>query len=352
MRSAGGPRLPSMARISVVICCADAADTLPQACRSARWADELVVVDSGSTDATPQIAQELADRYVMEPWRGYTHQKQFGAGLCRNDWVFVLDGDEQISPSLADELTRLSDEQLDRYDVMMVRRRNYVMGRPVRAWWPDWQSRLIHRHRCRWPHEALHEARLPSDPSRQGTLRGWIDHKRYSSAGFGDYFSGARMDERLLMVARQMHDRGKRCRWWDLALRPWISFWKFYILKRSFLDGTFGLLIAQKAAVSTQLKYAALWAVQAGASPEPQGKGSDDQGGPNEGAPPHRCRDARPAEPIMIQCEEMYRAIKALTRKPIAGKRLFRVKSLDTRSCQFYSCLRVAGFHHWEVICG
>ena len=253
-----------MSAISIAICCANAGDTLEAACRSARWADELVIVDSGSTDDTAQIAQHHADRYTVEPWRGYTDQKKFAADLCRNDWVFVLDGDETIPSGLAQELAGLSERDLERFDVLLVRRRNYVMSKAVRAWWPDWQSRLIHRHRCHWPDEALHEARLASDPSRQGRLNGWIEHKRHSQAGFRDYFSGQRMDERLLMVARQMHDRGKRCRSWDLIIRPWVAFWKFYLIKRGFVDGAFGLLMAQKAAVSTQLKYAALWAVQEG----------------------------------------------------------------------------------------
>ena len=169
-----------------------------------------------------------------------------------------------MPPELGKEITGLTEDYLDRCDVLLVKRHNYVMGRPARAWQPDWQSRLIHRKRCRWPNEALHEARLPSDSTRQGQLRGWIEHKRYSQAGFTDYFSGRRMDERLMMVARQMHARGKRCRWWDLTLRPWAAFWKFYLIKRGFLDGMFGLMIAQKAAVSVQLKYAALWAVQHG----------------------------------------------------------------------------------------
>lgn len=251
-----------MPPISVVICCANVADTLDQACQSAQWADELVVVDSGSTDATAQIAQRWADRYVAEPWRGYTHQKKFGAELCRNDWVFVLDGDEGISPTLAKELQAIDPSRLDRCDVLMMRRRNYVMGRQVRSWWPDWQSRLIHRRRCSWPEEALHEARLPSAPDRLGKLQGWIEHKQHSKSGFTDYFSGRRMDERLLMVAQQMYQRGKRCHWWDLAFRPAVAFWKSYLIKLGFLDGVFGLLIAQKAAVSTQLKYAALWTVQ------------------------------------------------------------------------------------------
>ena len=250
--------------ISVVICCANAADTLEQACKSAAWADELIIVDSGSEDDTARIAQQHADRYVLEPWRGYTGQKQFAAELCRNDWIFFLDGDELCSAELVRELQGIDASTLERYDLLLVPRRNYVMGRLVRAWWPDRLTRLFHRRRCRWSPHALHDVRLPSDPSRVRKLRGWLEHKRYSQAGFSDYFSGKRMDERLLMVARQMHQRGKRCHWWDLVFRPRAAFWKSYLIKRGFLDGTFGLLIAQKSAVSTQLKYAALWVVQNG----------------------------------------------------------------------------------------
>ena len=250
-----------MVRISVVICCANVADTLEAACQSATWADELIVVDSGSDDQTEQIARCFADRYVVEPWRGHSGQKQFAAGLARNDWIFFLDGDEQCSPQLIDELERLTPQQAERYDLLLVPRRNYVMRRLVRAWWPDRLTRIFHRQRCTWDGHVLHDTRSASHPSRQHNLSGPIEHKRHSRAGFKDYFSGRRMDERLLAVARQMHARGKRCHWWDLVFRPWFAFWKFYAIKRGFLDGTFGLLIAQKAAVSTQLKYAALWAV-------------------------------------------------------------------------------------------
>lgn len=250
--------------ISVVICCANAADTLEQACLSAKWADELVIVDSGSRDATPDLARKHATQYVVEPWRGYSHQKEFGASLCRNEWVFVLDGDEEISPELAAEISRLTPGELDKLDVLWMRRRNYVMGRHVRAWFPDWQSRLIHRGRAKWSGHALHEHRHASSPDRIRRLSGCLDHKRHSAACYGDYFSGKRMDDRLLMVAREMHAHGKRCRWWDLILRPQVAFWKSLIIKRGILDGTFGLLIAQKSSVSTQLKYSALWCVQNG----------------------------------------------------------------------------------------
>lgn len=251
-----------MKDLSVLICCANAADTLDAACRSVAWADELVIVDSGSTDATPEIARQYADRYVVEPWRGYSEQKKYGASLCRHDWVLVLDGDEEVSPALRGEVEALPADTLERYDVLSMPRRNFILGRHVRAWDPDWQSRLIHRGRCRWADEPLHDARLPSHPSRQGWLHHPLEHKRHSRAGFRDYFNGSLEDARALLIARHAVARGKRCHAWDLLLRPLLAFLKFYFIKRGFLDGQFGLLIAWKAVIGTVIKYAAIWAVQ------------------------------------------------------------------------------------------
>lgn len=261
-----------MTWLTVIIVCADVADTLDAACRSVAWADELIVVDSGSKDATAEIAKRYAHRYALEPWRGYGPQKQFAAELATHDWIFFLDGDEECSPELARELQALTPQELERYDLLLVPRKNYVMGRWARAWWPDHLTRIFHRRRVTWDAEVLHDTRQPSHPSRVRKLGGWLEHKRHSSAGFADYFSGHRLDARLLMQARQMHERGKRARWWDLLVRPWLAFGKFYFLKGGWLDGTFGLLVAQKAAVSTQLRYAALWAVQEGVDrPSEQG---------------------------------------------------------------------------------
>lgn len=237
-------------------------DTLPAACESVAWCDELVIVDSGSTDGTAELARERADVFRHEPWRGYDKQKAFANTLASHDWVLMLDADEACTPELAEELRELSDAELERYDVLHVRRRNYLLGRPVRAWDPDWQSRVVHRERVRHADEALHDARLPSSPERQRRLRGRILHKHRSHAGFEDYFGGQRLDARLPLVALQMYERGKRARWWDLALRPWLTLLKLLLLKGGWRDGTFGLLIAQKTAVTTQLKYAALWTLE------------------------------------------------------------------------------------------
>lgn len=251
-----------MAKISVLICCANAADTLHDACKSVAWADELVIVDSGSTDDTEAISRQYADVYVQEPWRGFGGQKIFGATLARNDWIYILDHDEEVDETLAKAMLDLSEKQLESYDVLLARRKNYIYGRHARGWDPDWQTRLIHRQRARWTDDVLHDSCLPSAPDRQKKLPGAILHKRTSSAGFEDYFSGRRLDARTLMVAQQAYDKGKRCSTLDLALRPPFTIFKQLFLKGAILDGAFGIMIAQKTAVTTQLKYAALWAIQ------------------------------------------------------------------------------------------
>jgi hypothetical protein len=184
--------------------------------------------------------------------------------LCRNDWVLVLDGDEECSAALGHEIASLPDADLERYDLFLMPRRNYIMGRYARAYSPDWQNRLMHRGRCRWADEALHDTRLPSHPSRVRKLRGWLEHGRCRRGGFAEYFNGRLADDRLRLTAEDLYRRGRRCTWTDLLLRPVLAFTKFYLLKGGFRDGRFGLLIAQRAAVAVQLKYAALWAVQMG----------------------------------------------------------------------------------------
>ena len=254
-----------MAKVSVAIIIADVVgDTLEAACQSVAWADELVIVDSGSSPATARTAQRYASRYVVEPWRGYTEQKKFAVGLCRNDWVLNIDGDEEVSPALAQEIMALDDAKLAGLDVVYMRRRNWMMGRVVRSWGPDWQSRLLHRGRASWGAHAVHDKRLPSQPGRVARLRGLIEHRRTRRQGFREYFEGEGANARLAAEAGELYRRGRRCHWWDLLLRPQAAFVKHYLLKAAFLDGVFGLMIAQKAATAVQLKYAALWARQNG----------------------------------------------------------------------------------------
>ncbi|MEM0913043.1 MAG: glycosyltransferase family 2 protein [Planctomycetota bacterium] len=263
----------------MIIVCQDAAATIGPACASVAWADELIVVDSGSTDETVEIVRRHTDRVIHEPWRGYTEQKQFAADLCSHDWVLILDSDEEVSEALAGWLKAWSAEEgegeLAGCDVADMPRENYVMGRHVRAWGPDRQARLFHRGRAVWREDALHDTLDPSPGGRLAHLDGPLLHKRHSDGGFDDYFSGRRMDSRLMLVARDLDARGKRAGLLDLVFRPPMAFLKFLLIKGGWRDGVFGLLIAQKAWVSVQLKYAALWSLQRERRRRGAGPGAD-----------------------------------------------------------------------------
>ena len=231
-------------KVSVVICCVNAEDTLEAACRSVGFADEIVIVDSGSTDGTEVIARQFAHVYRQEPWRGYTEQKKFATTLARNDWVLVLDADEECSPELAEEIAALTHAEAEAVDVFEMRRRHYLMGRQVRAWSPDWQRRLIHRHRCRWTDAVLHDDRRPGSPGRLRRLQGRMFHKRACTQGFRDWFNGSLEEQRLILVAEDMHTRGRRLCVLPMVFDPWVVFFKSYLLNLGFLDGTFGFMVA------------------------------------------------------------------------------------------------------------
>jgi (heptosyl)LPS beta-1,4-glucosyltransferase len=174
--------------------------------------------------------------------------------------VFILDADEQITPELAEQIGRLDEAALGQHPIVTMPRRNYLLGRYVRAWSPDRQTRLIDRRRVHWPDRAVHDSRVPTE-GRPLHLSAPLLHNAQTD-DWSDYFDGPRYARRTEAIAREMHRRGRRVGFLGMLLRPWAAFVKFFLLKRGFLDGTHGLLIAQKAAVSTQLKYARLWHLQ------------------------------------------------------------------------------------------
>lgn len=249
--------------ITIAVATDNKISTLADALRSARacpWCDELLVFDSGSTDGSLDVARQLADRVEHHEWTTYADSKQRMCRAARNDWVFILDADEQITPELAGEVAALSDEAFARHPVMTMPRRNYLLGRHVRAWDPDRQNRLFDRTRVHWPDRAIHDERKPTEGTPRA-LAGCILHNP-GVDDWRDYFDGRRYEDRVDKLARELYAAGKRVGCLDLLVRPNIAFLKYFILKGGFLQGAFGVLVAQKASVSVQLKYARLWHLQ------------------------------------------------------------------------------------------
>ncbi len=250
-------------RVSVCILAKNEAGKLEHALASVAerpWCDEIVVFDSGSTDDTVQIAQRFTERVERREWVNFSENRQQIVQAAKNDWVFILDADEAVSDTLAEEIGRLDSAALADTAIFTMPRKNFMFGRHVRAWDPDRIDRLFNRTRVRWLDRLVHDTRRPT----QGGVRklsGPILHRQRLD-DWADFFDGTRDEKRADALAREALTQGKRARRIDMWFRPGLTYLKFYVVKKSFLQGTFGMLIARKAAVAVHLKYSRMWYLQ------------------------------------------------------------------------------------------
>ena len=218
------------------------------------FVDEVVVVDSGSTDRTEELCRrDPRVRWFAEEWKGYGPQKNSALEKTAAPWVFSIDADERVTPELAEEIQAL-DLRHAPEDGFRVSRRNFFGGKWVRAggWYPDYVVRLWRKDRGRFDGRAVHESVHVAGPV--GTLKGEILHFTYrDTADFLD-----RMNRYSTLAAREMARSGRRASSLDLLFRPAFTFFRMFVLKRGFLDGTLGFRLAILYAAYTFAKYAKL----------------------------------------------------------------------------------------------
>ncbi len=243
-----------MPRLSVVVITRNEAANIRAALESVRWADELVVVDSGSTDETLRIARELADRVTAHEWQGYGAQKNHAAGLAAHDWILSLDADERVSPALAREIRSLLDAEPAARGYRCPRVTRYL-GRWIRStdWYPDLQLRLYDRRAARWSDRLVHES--VAVDGAVGRLRGELEHHAYRDVSH----HLQTIDRYTTLAARQMRREGRRAGWIDLAVRPPAAFVRNYVLRGGMRDGALGLVVSLLNAGYVFLKFAKLW---------------------------------------------------------------------------------------------
>ena len=246
-----------MPALSVTIITLNEADHIAAAIDSASWADEIIVVDSGSTDRTVAIAQSKGARVESRAWTGYVDQKNFAASLARHDWIFSLDADERLTTDLEREIRALlaTDPPVHGYRVP---RTTFHFGRWIRTtdFYPDFQTRLYDRRHARWHGKYVHESVDVDGAS--GRLQQELQH--YSYRDLSDHL--ARINHYTTLAARQMHENGRRTGALDLFVHPPAAFLRNYILRRGILDGTAGLTLSLVNAYSVFLKFAKLWEIQ------------------------------------------------------------------------------------------
>ncbi|MCF7854103.1 MAG: glycosyltransferase family 2 protein [Candidatus Pacebacteria bacterium] len=218
--------------------------TLERALESLTWADEIVVVDSFSTDRTPEIARQYADTFLQREWPGFRDQYQFAAENCTHEWVVFADADEVVTDQLADEIraelqqnsSRSPDDRIHGY---YANRTTWYIDRWIKhgGWVPDREIRLYNRNKGSWQ-GGLHAC--VKVEGREGCLRHIYLH--YTYADIGDHLRT--INRYSQTAAKELHEANKRFSLLRLLTRPPWRFVRDYFLKRGFLDGVPGLILA------------------------------------------------------------------------------------------------------------
>lgn len=224
---------------------------------SVRWCDEILVVDSFSTDRTVEICREYTDRVVQREWLGYVGQRNMIRDMATHPWILYLDSDEEVSIGLRDEILH-EFEYPDGTAGFEFPRQVFYLGRWIRhgEWYPDVKLRLFRKELGRTegiePHDRVH-------------VRGAI--KRLKNPVWHYTYDDTRdhmetINRFSTITAQQKYVAGSRFNWFDLFFRTWFHFFKGYILRLGFLDGAHGLLIAILCSYGAFLKYAKLWELE------------------------------------------------------------------------------------------
>jgi glycosyltransferase involved in cell wall biosynthesis len=238
--------------MSAVLITRNAASQIEECLASVAFADEIVVVDSGSEDGTREIAARRGARVVRQEWLGFGRQKQFAIDQAAHDWVLCVDADERVSARLADSIRHALVAPAS--PVYRMARRNRFLGRWLLhgEGYPDWSPRLFDRTHARWSDDTVHEKVLYA--VTPGTLDGDLLHD--SAEDLATYL--AKQNRYTTLAARQLYDRGQTAGALKLVFSPIVRFLKFYVLRLGFLDGVPGLVHIAIGCANSFHKYAKL----------------------------------------------------------------------------------------------
>ena len=217
--------------LTVAIIALNAAAQIGPCLASVAFADEILVVDSGSSDATAEIARGHGARVETKEWLGFGRQKQYAVSIARNDWVLCLDVDERVSEALVQSIRAAFASQ--RYRAWRMARRNRFLGRWLGhgEGFPDWTVRLFHRAHASWSNDEVHEAVLTT--AEVGRLDGDLLHD--SAEDVATYMT--KQNRYTTLHAEALYNQGVRASYWRLLASPLARFVKFYFLRLGFLDG-------------------------------------------------------------------------------------------------------------------
>ena len=245
-----------MAQLTATIITRNEAAHIESCLASVIWADERLVVDSGSTDDTVARAERAGARVISRDWPGYAAQKNFAASEARHDWILSIDADERVSPALAHEIKDLLDQPVPPPAAgYRIPRTTWHLGRWLRStdWYPDPQLRLYDRRRGRWTPRRVHESvAIDGEPGR---LVHHLEHYAYRDIAH----HLETMNRYTTLAAEDMFEAGRRAAAADLVIHPAAAFLRNYIPKSGISDGLPGFVVSAMNAHYVFLKMAKLW---------------------------------------------------------------------------------------------
>lgn len=247
-----------MPKLSVITLAYNEEHNIAQCLATVRWADEIIVIDSGSTDRTGELARQFTDKVLNVEWRGYGATKNFALERATGDWILWLDADERVPEELAAEMQsvlRSNDGSIAGYRVA---RRAYFLGRWIKhcGWYPGRVTRLFRKSKARFTESNVHEQIIVD--GRIAELKNDLLH--YTDPNLQHYFQ--KFNRYTSLAAADLQAAGKTFSVLDLLLRPAFLFFKMYVLKRGFLDGIQGFILCVVSAAYVFTKYAKLWELQ------------------------------------------------------------------------------------------
>ncbi len=242
-------------QISATIITFNEEKKIADAINSVAFADEILVVDSESTDKTREIAESLGAKVIIQKWLGFAAQKQFAVDHAAHDWILSLDADEQISADLQNEIVDLTPNA----DAYKIPRLSFYLNRPIRhgGWYPDWQIRFFNRKKARWKDVLIHES--VETEGKIEKLKNDILHYSVENMAHHHRMIGERYAP---LAAQQMFELGRRTTKLKIYTAGFTAFLQTYIVKGGFLDGFAGFCIARFAAHHAFLKHLLLWEKQ------------------------------------------------------------------------------------------
>jgi len=237
-------------KISATIICMNEETHIKACLESVAWCDEIVVVDSGSTDKTVEIAKQFTPKVLHHDWPGFIEQVNFAMAQATGDWVLCIDADERCSPGLKEAIQRAIPE-LDGMGGFELKRHTWYLGRWINhgGWYPDWKTRFVKRAGAKCVGHEPHYRIVPEGPVKKMDA----DLLHYTYDDFKDHIRT--LDKYSDVVSKEMQDEGRKFRLIKALVHPWGKFINCYVLKLGFLDGWAGFVISITSAFYVFAKY-------------------------------------------------------------------------------------------------